>query len=255
MQQKITFKDSIGTKLVGILSDPNPEEEKPVIICVHGFIIHKNNSTNTFLKETFDIHNIASFRIDLYGHGESGGKFKEITITKATDGILKAIELMKEKGYKKIGLIGSSFGGISSTIAASKTNDLFVLGLKCPVSNYKDKHLEQKSKEELKNWKEQGYISHKSSRPQDEEKLNYTFFEDYDANDGYKAAENIDIPVVIVHGAKDVDVPVKQSKKISKIFKNCELHIMENATHYFENEGEFEEMIKIISNFVIKHAK
>lgn len=140
-------------------------------------------------------------------------------------------------------------------MAASKTTDLFVLGLKCPVSNYKDKHLEQKSKETLTDWKTKGYLSHKSSRPQDEEKLNYTFFQDYDNNDGYKAAEKINIPTIIIHGEKDIDVPVKQSKKLNKILKNSELYLFENADHYFKKEGEFEKMIKLLFEFIIKYAK
>jgi enterochelin esterase-like enzyme len=53
---------------------------------------------------------------------------------------------LKKLGYTKIGLMGSSFGGISSIMAASKTNDLFVLTLKSPVSNFEEKEIMTKTK-------------------------------------------------------------------------------------------------------------
>lgn len=52
------------------------------------------------------------------------------------DDILQAVEFIKQSGHQKIGLVGSSFGGMASIMAASKTPDLSVLALKSPVSDY-----------------------------------------------------------------------------------------------------------------------
>tara|TARA_Y100000310_G_scaffold345354_2_gene464087 strand:- start:3533 stop:4291 length:759 start_codon:yes stop_codon:yes gene_type:complete len=249
MQDKVYFVNSEGDKLCGILSDPKPNSKTTVIILCHGFNSSKESSTNTTLERIFNQKRIATFRLDFFGHGESEGEFENITITEAVDDILKTIEYLKQQGFLKIGLVGSSFGGIASIMAASKTKELFVLALKAPVSNYLERDLHKKSKEELEQWKENGYTMYQGRSG--ERRLNYSFFEDFKGNDGYEVAKQIKIPTIIVHGDKDESVPVEQSKKIVEIFEKGKLEIIKNADHGFSKPEDFEEMIRLISEFVI----
>ncbi len=152
MDEKLTFKDSQGNKVVGILSEAGDN----VIILCHGFNSKKEALKIVELEKKLNEKNISTLRCDFFGHGESDGKFEDLTISKAVDDTLKAIEFLKEKGYKKIGLMGDSFGGISSINAAAKTNDLYVLCLSAPVSNYVDKILAQPEWYDHNTWKKQG---------------------------------------------------------------------------------------------------
>ena len=138
MSEKLYFENSKGDKLVGVLSNPSDDLSVPIIILCHGHSSSKDSKTFTSIEERLNNSGIASFRFDFYGHGESEGYFGDCTISEAACDILNAIDFLKEKGYSKIGLLGSSFGGISSLIAASKTSDLIVLALKAPVSDYKE---------------------------------------------------------------------------------------------------------------------
>ncbi len=119
MDSKIFFKNSKGNKLCGIVNNPSKSKVKPIIVLAHGFSSNKNSGTYTVLTERLAKYNISTLRFDFYGHGESEGRFEDITISEAVDDILQAIKYLKLQGYKKIGLMGSSFGGISSIIAAS----------------------------------------------------------------------------------------------------------------------------------------
>ena len=252
MEEKVYFKNSKGLNLCGILSNPTPSKEKPIMILCHGFSTNKNSRTYVRLQEILNKHQISTFRFDFFGHGESEGNFEDITISEAVDDILNAIKFLKNQGYTKIGLVGSSFGGIASLMAASKTNDLFVLALKSPVSNYEEREYATKSKEELEEWKNKGYryyISGDGRRL----KLNYTFFEDFKNNNGYKAAQKIKIPTLIVHGDKDESVPIEQSKKIASLIKNCRLEIIEGADHRYSKPEDFKKMLDLISKFTIKN--
>ena len=136
------------------------------------------------LEEILNKNGISTFRFDFFGHGESEGKFEEITTSEAVDDIQNAIQFLKASGYKKMGLVGSSFGGLASIIAASKTNDLYVLALKSPVSDYLGKITSQEDKQEIKTWKEKGitYVTAPDGRSF---KLNYSFFEDAEKVNGY----------------------------------------------------------------------
>lgn len=249
--KKVYFNNSKGDKLCGVLTNPTEDKNKPIIILCHGFSTSKDSSTYTALAESFAKRNISTFRFDFFGHGESEGDFEKITISEAVDDILQAIEFIKKQGYKKIGLVGSSFGGISSIMATSKTKDLYVLALKSPVSNYVEKEEETKSKEELLEWKKKGFCIYVSGDG-GKHKLNYTFFEDAKNNIGYKVAHKIKIPTLIVHGDKDLIVPYKQSVKIIKLMENGKLHTVKGANHHYDKPEHMEEMLNEIVNFVVE---
>ena len=153
MKEKIFFENSIGTKLCGILSNPTKNKEKPVMVLCHGFATSKDGNTYTRLEAILNDNEISIFRFDLFGHGESNGTLEDITISKAVDDVQNAIRFLKESGYKKIGLLGSSFGGMASLLAALKRDNLYVLALKSPVSDYPNL-LALRDKEEIDTWKQ-----------------------------------------------------------------------------------------------------
>lgn len=252
MPQKIFFKDSNGVELCGILSNPSNDITRPIMILCHGFTTSKNNHSNTGLAEVLNKDNIATFRFDFFGHGESGGDFAEITVSKAADSILRAIEYLKSLGYKKIGLFGSSFGGIASIVATAKTSDLSLLVLKSPVSDYLEVETRRKSKADIKNWRDKGFIIHVNDRGE-KRKLNYSFFEDIKKFDGYEYAKNIHIPTLIVHKEGDDSVPIEQSRKTAGLIKNCKLEVIKGAGHNYSNPGDTEKMIDIVLKFIISN--
>lgn len=252
MEEKVYFKNSKGLKLCSILSNPTSSKEKPIIILCHGFSTSKNSHTYVRLQEILNKYQISTFRFDFFGHGESEGKFEDITISEAVDDILNAIKFLKNQGYTKIGLVGSSFGGIASLMAASKTDDLFILALKSPVSNYEEKEYATKSKEELEEWRNRGFRYYVSGDGR-KLKLNYTFFEDFKNNNGYEAAKKIKIPTLIVHGDNDESVPIEQSKKTASLIENCKSEIIEGADHRYSKPEDFEKMLDLISKFIIEN--
>lgn len=250
MKEKLFFKNSKGNRLCGILSNPTAEKEKPIIILCHGFSTSKDGNTYVRLEKILNEHGVSTFRFDFFGHGESDGKFEEITTSEAVDDILNAIKFLKKSGYKRIGLVGSSFGGMASIITASKTNDLYVLALKSPVSDYLGKIVTQKDKQEIKTWKEKGFI-YVPTPDGENHKLNYSFFEDAEKVNGYKCAKKIKVQTLIVHGDKDETVPIEQSIKISSLIENCRLEIIEGGDHTYSKAEHFEKMLDLISKFII----
>lgn len=251
MQTKLTFTNSKGTKLVGILSNPKSAVIIPIIILCHGFSSSKESSTYLVLEKLFNEKNIATFRFDFFGHGESSGKLEDITVTEGMDDILCAITFLKGQGYKKIGLLGSSFGGFTALLAAARTSDLFVLLLKCPVSDYFGKLMAKITKTEAEEWKKKGWTHYASSDGRKHNKLNYSFFADPNNNKGYDAAEKIRIPALIIHGDADTTVPLRQSKKLASCIKDSKLIILPDCGHHFEGE-DFTKSNQEFVNFLIK---
>ena len=104
---------------------------------------------------------ISTFRFDFYGHGESEGKFEDITLSEAINDVHKAIHFLINAGYERIGLVGSSFGGFASLIAASELPELILLALKSPVSDYLGLLIARDREIEIPLWKQKGFISEK----------------------------------------------------------------------------------------------
>ena len=252
MEEKFFFKDSKGNKVSAVLSDPINDKKTIIILC-HGFSSNKNRTTYLRLEENLNKYNIATIRFDFYGHGESDGKFEDITTSKAADDILSAIKYVKEKGYKRIGLFGASFGGMASLVAASLSKELYILALKCPVSDILAKTIADISKSSLEEWKKKGYIYYINSVGE-KFKLNYIFYEDAKNINGKEIAEKIKIPTLIVHGDSDITVPVAQSIKTSKLIEDCKLEIIKGADHLFSKKKDFDKMLKLIIDFIVENG-
>ncbi len=254
MKEKIFFRNSKGNKLCGILSDPTSQKEKPIIVLCHGFSTSKEGRTYVRLEEILNKKGISTFRFDFFGHGESEGKFEKITTFEAVDDIKNAIRFLRESGYKKIGLIGSSFGGMASIMTASKTNALYVLALKSPVSDYLTLIPTRDDEKEIKKWREQGFIE-VTGVDGEIRKLKYSFYEEARKLKAYEAAKKIRIPTLIVHGGKDETVPIDQSKKTANLIENCRLEVIEGGDHTYSNKAHFEKMLNLISEFIIAQSQ
>src|SRR5438309_9575220 len=135
MEQALTFKDPAGHTVSGILASPPDGSDRLAVLC-HGFLSNKNSHTNKTLTERLLPQGIATFRFDFFGQGESEGPFERITVSLAVSQALAALDLMSSKGYRKLALVGSSFGGLVSILAAAKWPQLVCLALKCPVPDF-----------------------------------------------------------------------------------------------------------------------
>ena len=94
--EKVYFNNSKGDRLCGVISNPASDKSRPIVIMAHGFSTSKNSDTYVSLSKNLDSHKISSFRFDFYGHGESEGKFEDVTVSEAVDDILQAIKYLKK---------------------------------------------------------------------------------------------------------------------------------------------------------------
>lgn len=254
MIQKIFFKNSKGNRLCGILSDQSKNTSKSIVILAHGFASTKDSKSYLDLEEKFSRRAISTFRFDFHDHGESEGKFENLKVSQAAEDILSAIAFLKNKGYQKIALVGCSFGGMASILATAKSKDVRVLALKAPVSDHLGKITADISHYPLKEWKEKGFMYYINKKGE-KLKLNYSFFEDAEEVKSYEEAAKINIPTFIIHGDKDKNVPIGQSKKLAKVIKNSKLEIIKGADHFFSKPEEFDKAHNLIVEFVAKQLK
>ncbi|MFW6140245.1 MAG: alpha/beta hydrolase family protein [Acidobacteriota bacterium] len=253
MKDKVFFKNSRGNRLCGILSDPTEDKSKPIIILCHGFSSSKDGRTYQALESQLNTERISIFRFDFFGHGESYGLFEDITTYEAVDDVLNAIAFIQKSGYTTIGLMGSSFGGMASLLAASQSNIPYILALKSPVSDYRNMALTRRSRSEIQKWKEKGVMEFESMN-EEKRRLGYSFYEDARNVHVYEKAPNIQIPTLIVHGEADETVPVDQSQKLADLIPNAKLITIPGCDHTYSNHDHFDKLLNLISRFIIENS-
>jgi hypothetical protein len=249
VKDRFFFSNANGFNLCGVLSNPTGSTKAPIFTLCHGLTTSKDGRTYLRLEAMLNQKGFSTFRFDFFGHGESDGKFEDITLSEAVNDVLKAILFLKESGYSRIGLMGSSFGGFASLIAASQMPWLTLLALKSPVSDYLGLLIARDQNIDIQSWKKRGFIPVMGLDGQDL-KLSYSFYRDAEKIKSDEAIKRIKVPTLIVHGDKDKTVPLQQSIKCTRLIEDCRLEIIEGADHIYTQVKHFEKMLSLVVDFI-----
>jgi pimeloyl-ACP methyl ester carboxylesterase len=224
-------------KVIGNLFVHNGKRES-VVILLHGFLSSKEDMFS--VAEALQKAGIDSLAIDYNGHGESEGEFSNYTVSAAVDDCKAAIEYALSNGYSSVGIFGFSIGGfVALNVAKSIPRKIKALVLGSPVSDFTALF----GRADLQDWKSTGML--RSPNMGLNIHLDYKFFEDGTALNGYGKFSKIEIPSLILHGTKDEVVPPQQSEELAKTLKNAHLLRITNATHVlFSNDEAVDSLVK-----------
>ena len=256
MEQPLTFLDPAGHRVAAVLAAPEAPTDRLVILC-HGFLSNKHSTTNKVLTAKLVEQGIATFRFDFFGQGESEGPFERTTVGLALGQALAALDLVASKGFGRIGLIGSSFGGLVAVLAAAQFRaagaTLACLGLKCPVPDFEEMLRLEFGPEGIAEWKRTGTIPDVTGG-RDRVRLHFGFFEDCAGHTGYDAAKSISVPTLIVQGDKDEYVPLHQSRRLLEAFQGEKrLQILPGVDHSFTKGEDFRTMTTLLVDWMTRH--
>jgi pimeloyl-ACP methyl ester carboxylesterase len=257
MEQAISFSGAHGHKVAAILATPDQQTNRIAVLC-HGFLSHKNSTTNTTLTRLLTEQGIATFRFDFFGMGESDGPFEEITVAEAVGQALAALDRVADRGYRCIGLVGSSFGGLVAILAASRWlgaagSRLACLALKCPVVDFAEELRLEFGDDEMAKWKTTDTVPNITGGF-GRIKLRYAFYEDCLRHIAYAPAVSVTAPTLIVQGDNDEHVPLHQSRRLYDALRGEKrLEIVPGADHQFTKAEDFRIMTTLISEWLIRH--
>ena len=224
-----------GIRLSAVLERPH-QQPSPLVIFIHGFTSSKEKPHSIAACEAMRDAGCATLRMDMYGHGESGGEFRKHTLYKWISNIMAAIDWARSQDFvTDIYLSGHSQGGLAAALAASLERDRVKgLILRAPA-----------------------FMIPRSAR--DGNMLGRAFDPDHipDEIDVIKgltlegnyvrvaqairveeAVDRFSGPVLILHGDQDDVVPLQDSLDAARRYKNCQLIVMEGETHHFDRYPE-----------------
>lgn len=252
MEQNLTFLDPHGHRVNAVLAAPDDGTHRIAVLC-HGFLSGKRSSTNKTLTRLLNAQGIATFAFDFFGQGESEGPFETLTTTTAVAQAIAALNLIQQKGYTQMGLMGSSFGGLVAILTAAQRRDLACLALKCPVVDFAEELRLTLGEKEMDAWRKTDTIPNMMGGTE-RLRLRYAFYEDTLRQIAYEPAKSIAAPALIVQGGQDECVPLHQSQQLAAAL-TCpkRMELLPGADHQFTKGEDFTRMTTLISDWFVTH--
>ena len=256
-EKRVWFKAN-GKRVCGVLTVPLEKGKFPIVVLSHGFMSHKNSNTNLSMTKLLNNKNIAIFRFDYYGRSESQGRLGDITVTKDFKCLRAAVSFVKKQNFvdkQRICLLGSSLGGLMSILGMSRIKGIICGVLFAPVSNWKESIKDGWYKGySVEEWKKKGFIPRSAGKLRRKVNLKYSFYKDARRYNGFKEAENINCPVLVIHGTEDESVFLSYSKKLIKHLKGKKkLTVLNGADHNFYPEKCRKIRHKLALDWILKY--
>ena len=116
--QKIAFPNAEGQQLAAQLDMPVSGSPLAYALFAHCFTCSKNLKAVTNISRALTLHNIAVFRFDFTGLGESEGDFADTTFSSNVSDLVAAAQFLADQYVAPRILIGHSLGGAAVLQAA-----------------------------------------------------------------------------------------------------------------------------------------
>ena len=223
---------------------------KPILIFCHGYKGFKDWGAWNLMAENFAN---AGFFFVKFNFSHNGGTaeqpidfpdleaFGNNNYSKELDDLGNVIDWVSENSdikseidLNEIYLIGHSRGaGIVLLKSDEDSRAKKVISL-AGVSDYKRRFPKN---EKLQEWEEKKVYFVKNGRTHQEMPHFYQFFRDFEKNEKRlnikKATQNLEIPLLIIHGNNDASVSINEAKNLHKWNSKSMFKIIENSNHVF----------------------
>ena len=249
MENREFYIDHDGIALHAKLTFPAGEKEKyPMLIILHGYTGDMEEPHIVAVAETAAQIGFAALRIELYGHGKSGGTFRDHTVPKWVSEMLTVIDYAKGLDFVDgLYLAGHSQGGLTVMLAAALKRDVLdgliplapatvIPDMACRgqvfEAEFDPDHIPDEIIPSEGRVLSGNYVRTAQMLPVDE------------------AIRMFRKPVLIVHADTDESVPVSYACDAAEAYANAQLVIIKGDTHCYDRK--LPEMIKAVRDFLIR---
>lgn len=250
--KNFTLEGSCG-KLVAILETPAvaPDKMCPLVILMHGLTSNKNDGLMVHMAALLKEQGIASIRFDFNGHGQSDGKFIDMTISKEKQDAIAVYNYARSLDFvSDIAILGHSQGGFVCTLVAAELKDKITAAvLLAPGGNIP---LTVQAGVALLCGNDVSRIP-KNGFPMFGRTLGHDYLADAFPIQPFEVAKEYTGPVCLIHGSADIVVPITISRQYNEAYQNKEFHTIQGDSHEFRKN--FNQVCQLSLDFLVKHLK
>jgi len=199
---------------------------------------------------------LSAVRFDYSGHGESGGEFREGTVSRWLE---EALAVFQEYTEGPQILVGSSLGAwialrLAQELPKKGTSErLAGMLLIAPAPDFTSELMEPYfSGAQLKELESQGYISETTEYSDEPNIITKNLIEDGRNNLVLNGIINTGCPVAILQGMRDPDVPYKHAMKLIDHLpsENVTMTLIKDGDHRLSRDQDLEIMKHILEQLL-----
>ncbi len=237
-----------GIQLSAVLERPG-QKPGPLVIVIHGFTSCKEKPHTIAVCEAMREAGCATLRMDMYGHGESGGEFRKHTLYKWISNVMAAIDWARGLDFvTDIYLSGHSQGGLAAALAAAMERDR-VKGLILRAPAFMIPRCAREGN--LLGWRFDPLHIPDEIALVKGLTLEGNYIRVAQTIHVEEAIDRFTGPVLILHGDQDDTVPLQDSVDAARRYPNCRLEIIAGETHHFDRHPD---KMKTITREWLKQA-
>ena len=229
-------------------SDPRADHSKiPMVLAIPGLTGHMEEPHMTAIAEALPKAGYACLRAELYGHGKSGGQFKDHTLYKWVTNALSVVAYARSLDFvTDLYLCGHSQGGLLTMLVGGMCADDFKAIL--PLS----------PAWMIPQWARTGTVLGREFDPEhipdtvscDSWELSGDYIRVAQTIHPEESIEKYKGKVLIVHGDKDETIPLSHAQKAAELYADAELVTIHGADHCFN--GYAQQLASAVKDFFSK---
>lgn len=242
-KEDFTLSGAAGKLIYGDCTYDDTKTNSDTIIFIHGFKGFKDWGAHHLTAAFFASKGYRYIKFNLSHSGVTKENRNDVTDMEAFASNTISKELFDVEALmnyvsstfspKSIYLIGHSRGGGLAIIQAAKDPRINKLITWSAIADFSSLW----KKEQEPEWIQTGRIFVENARTKEKMPLNSTLLEDFNMHkenfDIIKAANHIEIPWLILHGDKDVNVPFSVAQKLAQKQLKARIQKIEGANHVY----------------------
>jgi len=249
-EERISFTNSHGDTLSGVLHHPARGASRGAVILCHGMESNKDSDKLVLLSRALAQRGVMVLRFDFRYVGKSSGRFEDITYSGEVEDLKAAHALVQSRNPGgKTAILGSSMGGTVALLFAAQQPSLAALvTVAAPIhpERFPSRVLTPAQADE---WRARGFTHYNGQR------LNLSLLDDLESLDVPLAVKKITCPVLILHGDKDEVVPVEEAYEINACLTNSKrLSILPGTDHRLSDPAVMRRAIAEALEWLTQHV-
>ncbi|HSN88838.1 MAG TPA: alpha/beta fold hydrolase [Thermoanaerobaculia bacterium] len=211
----------------------------PCFLYLHGFGSDQSGEKAEFFRSQALAAGFAFCSFDFQGHGESGGALGDVTLTRSLRDIARVHGFLRDKGHRRLLLLGSSMGGGCALWYSALHPEEIVAGLHIAPALEMDRGLlTWAGPERARLWEETGTIHFKNDFVACD--LRWSLIEDMSSYPLETLYARYRTPCLLLQGKRDDSVPWKNVVDFATraTFPEIDLHLFADGDHRLNDRKE-----------------